>query len=199
MLDPDIPAEFQVDNTLYSSNRLDRGHIARRADLCWGSLEEARQANQDSFFFTNITPQMDNFNQSSQSGIWGQLEDAVFADVEVDHLRVSAFGGPVFHGDDQTYREVQLPREFYKVLAYLENGVLKAKAFLLTQSLDELEVLGLDEFKVYQVTLAEIEQRCDFTFPDVLKQADDFADLLSRQPEIATKRQPLRSLEEIRW
>ncbi len=137
VLDPAIPAQFQVDDSLYAGNRLDRGHIARRADLCWGSDREARQANRDSFFFTNITPQMDDFNQSSQGGIWGKLEDAVFADVDVENLRVSVFGGPVFRDDDREFREVKIPRTFYKILAYKEAGHLKAKAFLLTQSLDE--------------------------------------------------------------
>jgi len=37
-------AAFQVDDALYSNNRLDRGHIARRADLLWGTREEAEAA-----------------------------------------------------------------------------------------------------------------------------------------------------------
>lgn len=199
ILDPDIPAEFQVDDALYGGNRLDRGHIARRADLCWGSLAEARQANRDSFFFTNITPQMDDFNQSSQGGIWGKLEDAVFEDVDVENLRVSVIGGPVFREDDREFRNVKIPREFFKVLIFMEDGALKSKAFLLTQSLDALEVLDLDEFRVFEVTLAEVEQRCDFTFPDALKSADTFIEVLRRQPESVETRKPLDSLAQIRW
>jgi hypothetical protein len=38
----------------------------------------------------------------------------------------------------------------------VERGELKAKAFLLTQNLDQLETLGLDEFRVFQTTLDEI-------------------------------------------
>ncbi len=67
--DPRIPADFQSGDELYSGNRLDRGHLARRADLVWGTLSEAKSANIDSFFFTNITPQMDDFNQSSKDGV----------------------------------------------------------------------------------------------------------------------------------
>lgn len=104
--DPRLPAAAQVSNELYKgrNNRLDRGHIARRADVVWGSLPEAKKANKDSFFYTNITPQMDDFNQSGRNGIWGHLEDAVFEDVRVDELKVSAFGGPVFHEDDRVFR-----------------------------------------------------------------------------------------------
>lgn len=201
ILDPDVPAEHQVDDSLYSGNRLDRGHIARRADLLWGSDREARQANRDSFFFTNITPQMDDFNQSSQGGIWGRLEDAVFSDVDVEDLRVSVFGGPVFRDDDREFRGVKIPREFYKVLVFVEAGDLKAKAFLLTQNLDQLEALDLDEFRVYEVTLAEIEGRCDFVFPRGLKAMDSFAELLASQPESLAERsrRPIESLDQIRW
>lgn len=71
--DPRVPAEFQTGDELYRDNRLDRGHLARRADLCWGPKAEAQKANKDSFFFTNITPQMDDFNQSTKEGLWGLL------------------------------------------------------------------------------------------------------------------------------
>lgn len=71
--DPRIPAEDQSGNDLYADNRLDRGHLAHRADLTWGTSSEAHQANKDSFYFTNITPQMDDFNQSRQAGIWSRL------------------------------------------------------------------------------------------------------------------------------
>jgi endonuclease G len=184
---------------LYAGNRLDRGHIARRADLTWGGLSEAKKANKDSFFFTNIAPQMDDFNQSGLGGIWGELEDAVFAEVDVEDLRVSLFGGPVFREDDRVFREVKIPREFWKVIAFVENGKLKAKAFLLTQSLDQLEALDLTEFKVFQVALTEVEARCGLTFSAALKAADSVGERLARRPEAMAERQPIRSLAEIDW
>lgn len=159
VLDEAYDARYQVDNDLYAaSRRLDRGHIARRADLLWGTQAEAEQANVDSFFFTNITPQLDNFNQSSRNGLWGELEDAIFDDVTVDDLRISVFGGPVFKPSDPTYMDVLLPRSFWKVIAYVEGGELKAKAFVLTQDDLEhnLESLGLEPFKLYQLPIADL-------------------------------------------
>jgi endonuclease G, mitochondrial len=198
-LDPLVPPEFQVDDDLYAGNRLDRGHVARRADLVWGADAEAKRANKESFYFTNITPQMDDFNQTGLGGIWGRLEDAVFEEVDVEDLRVSVVGGPVFHDDDRTFRGVKVPREFYKVLAYVEDGALEARAFLLTQSLDELEILDLSQFKVFQVSLAEVEHRCGFTFPANLKEGDSFAEHLERHPEAVRARRPLEALGDIRW
>ena len=168
--------KHQVDDSLYSNNPLDRGHIARRADLLWGSREEAERANLDSFFFTNITPQLDEFNQSSQHGLWGALEDAIFEDTEVDALRVSVFAGPIFHDTDVPYRGILVPRRFWKVVAYVEAGALKAKAFVLTQDNLEaqLDSLGLEPFKLYQVTLSDLEATTGLAYGR-LAQADTMA------------------------
>lgn len=193
--DPRLPDEYQVGNELYRSNRLDRGHIARRADLLWGELAEAHQANRDSFYYSNITPQMDDFNQSSQNGVWGRLENALFEDVDVQDLKVSVFAGPVLGSDDRLYRGVALPAEYWKMLVFQEQGVLKARAFLLTQNLDHLEaILALDEFRVYQITVDELEQRTQLHFPSNL--TDDSAAFLG----IATaEREPLAATTDIRW
>lgn len=194
--DPRLPAGDQVDNTLYqgTDNRLDRGHIARRADLCWGPLPEAEKANHDSFFYTNITPQMDDFNQSKRDGLWGRLEDAVFADVDVEDLKVSVFGGPVFQDDDREFRGVRIPRAFWKIIVFSEQGTLKAKAFLLAQSLVLPESLELDEFRVFQVKVDEIEKQAHVRFPTVMTDADTFV-----VPRSLGPRRPLESLEGIDW
>jgi endonuclease G, mitochondrial len=189
---PHLPEGSQVGNELYSGNRLDRGHVARRADLLWGGLAEAGQANEDSFYYTNITPQMDDFNQSSRDGLGGRLEDALYEDVDVDDLRVSVFGGPVFHDDDRIYRDTALPREYWKLVAFTEARVLKARAFLLTQDLDQLRAIpSLDKFRVYQITLAELEGRTILQFPTVLHQAGQ---PLERGPK---ERQPLETTADI--
>jgi len=170
-LDTEYEPGQQVGKELYSDNRLDQGHIARRGDVIWGPPDEAKQANYDSFYFTNITPQMDTFNQEGRHGLWGELEDAIFADVDVDHLRISLIGGPIFTDTDFPYRGVLVPRSFFKVVAYVEDGALHAKGFVLTQ--DDLEknleaVLALDEFKVYQVPLSQLETMTGLTFGDLV-------------------------------
>ena len=198
-LDSRIPEKFQAGEDLYVGNRLDRGHIARRADLIWGGPLEAKKANRDSFYFTNIAPQMDDFNQGPRGGLWGRLEDAIFSDVDVDDLKVSLMAGPVFRDDDRDYRRVKIPREFWKVIVFVEDHKLKAKAFLLTQNLDELEAFVLDQFKVYQVALNEIEERCGLNFSEALKVGDSFGERLRRRPEALSQRKPLTSLQDIDW
>lgn len=192
--DPRIPAEYQAGNDLYANNRLDRGHLARRADLTWGPDTEAHQANKDSFTFTNITPQMEDFNQSRQAGIWGRLENALYEDVELDDLRCSIFAGPVLWDEDQHYRSYRLPVEYWKIILFERAGQLTVRAFLLTQDLDRLQVLmALDEFRVYQVAVTEVEERTGLVFPRTVHDADD---LVLNQSSV---RSPLNDTSEIAW
>jgi endonuclease G len=180
-LDPRVPAARQVGESVYSGNKLDRGHIARRADLVWGSVEEARQANSDSSYFTNIAPQHERYNQSSKKGLWGNLENLIFEQVDVQDLRVSVFGGALFGEDDLRYRGVRLPAEFWKLLAYVENGQLRTSAFVLSQSslLTDIEALDLDPFKLFQVQVADLEARTGLLLAEHAR-----ADVLAR-PESA--------------
>jgi endonuclease G, mitochondrial len=171
VLDPAFEAKYQVDDTLYAHNRLDRGHIARRADLLWGGPDEAGRANLDSFFLTNITPQLDDFNQSRQHGLWGELENAIYDGIKVEDLRLSVFGGPIFKESDFPYKGILVPRSFWKVIAYVEQGELKAAAYVLTQ--DDLESkvpsLGLEPFSVYQVSLGELSGMTKLTFASLVE------------------------------
>lgn len=166
--DPNVPSKSQVGNELYVNNALDRGHIARRADLVWGTLEEAQRANVDSFFYTNILPQHEAFNQSEANGIWGELENAIFNDVEIENLHVSVMGGPIFMANDPFYRNVQLPKQFWKIIYFRESGdeIIKAKGYVLTQAdlLNELEALELPEFSVYEVALEQISELTGLAF-----------------------------------
>ena len=193
--DSRIPSENQAGNQLYKSNPLDRGHLARRVDLNWGSYAEAKKANSDSFVFTNIAPQMDSFNQSGKGGVWGELENSLYDQTEMDRSRVSIIGGCIFNEDDREYRGYKIPSEFYKTVMYEENGKLKTKSFILTQDLSRLSFLDLEAFKTYEVAPSEIEAKCDFTFDEAIHQANEF-DLNSI---ITTERKPLTLSSEINW
>lgn len=168
VFDARIPQKFQVGNEAYVDNKLDRGHIARRADLVWGGKTEAGRANRDSFFFTNITPQHEAFNQSQRHGLWGELENAIFEDVDVDNLRVAVMGGPLFKDTDRTYRGVRIPSDFWKLLAFVDaaDKQLKVKAYILTQDnlLDDIEALELDPFRLFQVSISELATRSSLGF-----------------------------------
>jgi endonuclease G len=115
VFDPRIAEEFQAGNEFYADNPLDRGHLTRRADAAWGRTEmEAKRGNDDTFHFTNCSPQHEVFNQSDRVTkrgllLWGSLEDRVMDGAKEDALHVSVFNGPVFRSDDRTHRGLQVP------------------------------------------------------------------------------------------
>lgn len=160
--DPNLPAKAQVGNELYVNNPLDRGHVARRADLVWGPIAEARKANIDSFYYTNMVPQHEAFNQSQAQGIWGELENAIFADIEVAEMKISVMGGPIYSSNDPVYRDVQLPRKFWKVIYFRQEGSasVQAKGYVLSQEdlLTDLEVLELPDFAVFEVAMPRLSE-----------------------------------------
>ncbi|MDQ0094758.1 DNA/RNA endonuclease G (NUC1) [Paeniglutamicibacter psychrophenolicus] len=162
--------------------------------MLWGRLPEANQANWDSFRYTNTTPQMDDFNQSSRDGLCGRLEVALHEDIDVNGLRVSVFGGPVFHGDDRIHRGTALRREYWTLVAFTDRGTPKARVFLPTQDLVQLrELPDLNEFLVYQATLAELEARTRNHFPGALHTAGIPA---TRAPG---ERKPQETAAGFRW
>src|SRR5687767_1742157 len=74
LLDPRLAAELQAGPPVYAHNDLDRGHLVMRASSCWGGTEdEARQAEAETFYFTNAAPQASEFNQGKE--LWLGLEE----------------------------------------------------------------------------------------------------------------------------
>jgi endonuclease G len=155
-----IPAEAQIGESLYADNLLDRGHLVRRQDPNWGP--EAEQANTDTFHFTNCAPQMAGFNQKT----WLDLENYLLDNTRRWKARATVFSGPILADDDLLYRGVQIPRAFWKVVAYLgEDGRPSATAYMIDQS-GELGGLNLlfGRFRTYQRSVLQIERLTGIDF-----------------------------------
>ena len=211
-LDPRVPADVQIDNSLYEGTAFDRGHIAKREDLLWGGADLASRANNDSFCYTNATPQHEKFNRLAPA-LWKSLEDEIFAQVDVADLRIALVGGPILAADDRPFVRggaaagavpVLIPRQFFKIVAYRDNadGQVKALAFRLSQeSLLGTRVsatrLDLSKFTMFQVNVAEIEtltglRMTGFRRVDVKAQPERLAPRGHRQAE-----RPLKSFADI--
>jgi endonuclease G len=179
--DPRLDRAEQTGNDVYANNPLDRGHLVRRLDPAWGKDEQiAKTANDDTFHFTNCTPQHHEFNAGQT--LWAGLEAYILDHADAENFRVSVFTGPVLDDDDPQYRGVQLPRQFWKVVVMARaGGTLSATAYLLSQaSLIE----GIEEefrfgaYRTYQVPVSKIEELTGL----------DFGLLKEFQPTEATER-----------
>jgi endonuclease G, mitochondrial len=159
--DPRLPASEQTDEAVYRDNDLDRGHLVRRLDPAWGASDaEARAANDDTFHFTNASPQHRRFNAGQT--LWAGLEDYVLENADTADLAVSVLTGAVLADDDDAYRGVQLPRQFWKVVAMVkQSGELSVTGYLLSQAallegLETLEEFSYGAYRTFQVPVRRI-------------------------------------------
>ncbi len=119
-LDPRVPEEYQsVIYKGYKGGNYDRGHQLPSADR----LSEG--VNETTFYGTNITPQLSNFNQN----IWARLEGMVRNwSYQFDTLYVvtgADIRGATQVAYDNYGKEITVPTGYYKVLlGYKRNGTV---------------------------------------------------------------------------
>jgi endonuclease G len=192
--DPRIDATAQIGNEFYgkqatleadrSKNPFDRGHLVRRLDATWGAtVDQAKAHGDDSFHFTNCTPQFWSFNQGKQ--LWAGLEDYTRDLALKDKSRMTVMNGPIFDGPeaatgglpspsapphaDPTFGGVKIPKYFWKVMVIVRGGRLIATAFVMSQrdqilGIDRIhesamfEALSAAQVKVFQVSIADLEK-----------------------------------------
>lgn len=174
--DERIPRESQCGEDLYARNDLDRGHLVRRLDPAWGESERiAKVANDDTFHFTNCSPQHKDFNQGKN--LWAGLEDYVLENADTSNIRIVVFTGPVFRDDDREYRDVRIPAQFWKVIAAIgDDDRLYSTAYIvsqagLVQALPREFTYG--QYKTFQVRVVDIEALTGLDFGN-LREVDAF-------------------------
>ncbi|NJX14820.1 DNA/RNA non-specific endonuclease [Tamlana crocina] len=135
----------------YKNSGYDRGHLCPAGDRRY-----TKQAHDETFLTSNISPQEHQFN----SGIWNTLEQKVrYWASKYDGVFVIT-GGVLKEGLETIGEEqVSVPKQFYKVLIDANNGNPKMIAFLMPHqdskkplyefvvSVDSIEKLtGIDFF-----------------------------------------------------
>jgi len=185
---------FEADRTL---NPFDQGHLSRRSDLQWGDdEEEAKRNGDDSYHYSNCAPQHWQFNQNNKaSGLWYRLEESALSTLSKGR-RLCLINGHIFDAPlgtlgadglirlnlkgkrvpDGKFGEVQIPRMFFKVVAYRSGNELRAKAFVITQeelltTIDRYypeertpSVLSDLEVRLYRVKIADLERLTELDF-----------------------------------
>lgn len=200
--DPRIDDDAQIGDEFYrkqatleadrSKNPFDRGHLVRRLDATWGdTVAAAKQHGDDSFHFTNCSPQFFAFNQGKQ--LWAGLEDYTRDVLLEGEEKGIVMNGPVFDGPDAdgsdlpnpsgrphkdpSFGGVQIPKYFWKILIRRneDNDALKAAAFLMSQrkqileidriqEADMLERLSEEDVSVFQISIADLTKLTKLDF-----------------------------------
>ncbi len=136
----------------YKGSGYTRGHLAPAGDMAFN-----RQAMEESFMMSNMSPQLRAFN----NGIWKELEENV-RDWAVKRKSVYIVTGPILTNVQKTIGKnntIAVPSAFYKIILDLSDPVKEAVAFVIPHrkcderiqefavSIDSVEVLtGLDFF-----------------------------------------------------
>jgi endonuclease G len=205
--DPRIDAAVQIGDEFYgkqstleadrTKNPFDRGHLVRRLDATWGkTVAEAKTHGDDSFHFTNSTPQFWAFNQGKQ--LWAGLEDFTRDIVLKDKRKMIVINGPIFDGPDAStgglpapsgpsqadpsFGGVKIPKYFWKVMVIVRSGKLSVTAFVMSQrdqilGIDRIqeaaifEALSAAQVKVFQVSVADLTKLTKLDF-GMLAQVD---------------------------
>jgi endonuclease G len=142
--------------------------MVRRLDPAWGSPSTAKVSADDTFHFTNCCPQISRFNQH----LWQGIENYALNNAKSEKQRITVFTGPIFGADDPTYRDVAVPRAFWKVVVRVEAGKLRATGFVADQgeALDAALGGGEEDFDelgkvaVFQRSIDEIATASDLDF-----------------------------------
>lgn len=201
--DPRVPVEYQlVNEDIYGpATNLDRGHIVRREDNCWGAPGlETEYNNSDTYHWTNCTPQHELFNQETpkgaeyrgRKGAWGFFEDKLADQIEKGGGQATLFAGPVLDGTCREWDfgagKVKYPVKFWKVVIIPEDDVrnpkLLAYGFVFDQSkaLDEFgvgfkEAIDLEkDFAREARSLKAISRLTGVKFAQLLHDADQHSD-----------------------
>ncbi len=100
----------------YKGSGYDRGHLAPAGDMKW-----SRSAMSQSFFLSNMSPQLPAFNR----GIWRSLESAVRGWAE-SRGSIYVVTGPVFasYGDEIGSNGVDIPTHYWKALYDPSEGLM---------------------------------------------------------------------------
>ena len=167
--DPLIPTKT-ANNTDYEDSGYDKGHIAPTADMLWNE-----QAMRESFYFSNISPQLPTFNR----GVWKKLENRV-RNWAIKYENVYIVSGPIFSNSDKVIgsNKVRIPSHFFKTILIYNDSIKKGIGFVFPHKKCESEIyeyaVSIDE--VEEITRndlyyllpnrheKEIEKRIDFKF-----------------------------------
>ena len=150
--DPDLDADEAVTTDDYRGSGYDRGHMCPAGDNRWHW-----KAMQESFYMTNICPQLHKLN----NGDWKELEEACRRWAEAKG-QIYIVCGPIFYRSAKpSYigrnQRIRVPEAFFKVvlcpdppqaIGFLyknEDGNRKMESY--TNSIDQVErITGIDFF-----------------------------------------------------
>lgn len=148
-VDEAIITESSNEDDYYKSG-YDRGHLAPAADMSFNYT-----AMNESFFYSNMSPQVPSFNR----GIWKKMEELV-RDWAFEKDSVIVVTGPILSDDLEKIgpNEVSVPKWYYKVIVENKEGEYSGIGLLVENRSSNQDVSD------YFVTIDSIEKISNINF-----------------------------------
>ena len=157
--DPSIPSKYRTVSSDYKG-RYNRGHLVASSDRYL-----SREANQQTFYYSNMSPQITTFN----GGIWNVMERKVQDWGQISNSRDTLYivkGGKIDGTvEDGTLIEytgpsrVAVPRYYFMALLSLKNGKYSAMAFYINQ-----EKFSSSDIFTYAISVSELQKNTGLDF-----------------------------------
>ena len=144
----------------YVRSGYDRGHLCPAGDF-----NSSNELKQETFYMSNISPQIPQFNR----GIWSNLEQK-FRDWALRDGQLYVVTGPVLKPGLPTigrYNEIAVPEQYYKIALYMNGNEARMIGFLLKNEFSN------ENLKTFVVSVDDIEALTGIDFfnrlPDALE------------------------------
>jgi len=134
----------------YIRSGYDRGHLVPAADMAF-----SKTAMQETFYMSNISPQIRNFN----GAVWRELEESV-RDWAYKYGALYVVSGPIYGNGQKRIGNsgVRVPEAFFKVILDLESRDKKAIAFRLENK------VSYEPLTTYMISVDQLEAETGFDF-----------------------------------
>lgn len=165
----DLVGTHSATHADYKGSGYTRGHLAPAGDMAFN-----REAMTESFYMSNMSPQISGFN----AGIWKELEENT-RDWAIKHKELYIVTGPILHGNEKKIgrtTKVAVPQAFYKAILDVKSPELTGIAFVIphrvcdeplenfAMSIDDLEAhLGFDLYASIPQISNQIEESYDIS------------------------------------
>ncbi|GAB5526283.1 MAG: DNA/RNA non-specific endonuclease [Roseivirga sp.] len=178
-IDPNQVCQDSAYTDYPAMRQFHRGHLVKRTDPSWGTIERARLGQADTFHFTNCAPQHYRFNPSSK--MWLGIEDWITNSSDDDDIKVSVFSGCIFdNANDIKIGNLQIPEKFWKVIIWSEYGRLNSRGMIADQgALLSPQTAGAEslgrvpaKLKEFDCTIKEISELTGLSFDKAILKAE---------------------------
>ncbi len=158
--DPSLGTEYQRVQADFGRRGYDRGHLCASADRLYG-----QEANDQTFYYTNMSPQRNNFNTGVWLALEGQVQSWGRSCTASDTLYVVK-GGTIdkeehikeYIGGD---RSKPVPKYYYMALLFKKGESFKAIAFWMEHQDSNPSTIKLAD---YALTIDELEEKTGIDF-----------------------------------